>query len=46
MKLKVGEKATLVIPSHLAYGPRAVGGGLIPANSDLIFDVELVELVK
>jgi len=46
MKLKVGEKATLVIPSYLAYGPRVVGGGIIPANSNLIFDVELVEVEK
>lgn len=46
MKMKVGDKATLVIPSHLAYGPKVVGGGIIPANSDLIFDVELVEIIK
>eukprot|EP00191_Tetraselmis_sp_GSL018_P024165 CAMPEP_0177623914 /NCGR_PEP_ID=MMETSP0419_2-20121207/29176_1 /TAXON_ID=582737 /ORGANISM="Tetraselmis sp., Strain GSL018" /LENGTH=206 /DNA_ID=CAMNT_0019124537 /DNA_START=42 /DNA_END=663 /DNA_ORIENTATION=- len=33
---------TLIIPAALAYGSRSVGGGLIPANSDLIFDVELL----
>jgi peptidylprolyl isomerase len=38
--LKVGEMAQLTIPSNLAYGERATGP--IPANSILIFDVELV----
>jgi|LGOV01.1.fsa_nt_gb peptidylprolyl isomerase len=46
MQLNQGDKATLVIPSYLAYGPKEVGGGIIPANSDLVFDVELVEVVK
>ena len=35
-----GGKGTLIIPSPLAYGPRAMGP--IPANSILIFDIELV----
>ena len=41
--MKVGGKATLVLPSHLAYGNQAVGG-VIPANSPLIFEVELLEI--
>jgi len=41
MKLmNVGSKWELVIPSDIAYGERATGG--IPANSTLIFEVELL----
>ncbi|GMV87405.1 MAG: hypothetical protein AMXMBFR81_03360 [Chthonomonas sp.] len=42
--LKKGGKRTLRIPSDMAYGPQ--GREKIPPNSDLIFDVELVDLVK
>ncbi|KAL6817320.1 hypothetical protein J3E69DRAFT_345173 [Trichoderma sp. SZMC 28015] len=43
--MKLGEKARLDIPSHLAYGNSDVGQGLIPANSDLIFDVHLKRII-
>lgn len=46
--LNKGAKATLIIPSSMAYGSRAMPGSPnnpkgIPANSVLIFDVEMVE---
>lgn len=43
-QLKVGEKAYFYMPSHLAYGERGRGG--IPANSDLTFILEMIEIVK
>ena len=39
-KMKVGEKATLIFPSTLGYG--SSGSGPIPANSPLVFDIEVV----
>lgn len=42
--MKIGGKRTLIIPAALAYGAREVGNGLIPANSDLIFEVELLKI--
>ncbi len=47
--LNKGAKATLIIPAPLAYGSRAMPGNQnnpkgIPANSILIFDVELMDM--
>lgn len=43
--MRVGAKYQLYIPSDLAYGSRSIGGK-IPANSTLIFDVELLDIVE
>mmetsp|Transcript_21579 Transcript_21579/g.74476 ORF Transcript_21579/g.74476 Transcript_21579/m.74476 type:complete len:96 (+) Transcript_21579:1-288(+) len=41
--MRVGGKRTMLIPSRLAYGEENIAGGLIPPNSDLRFECELVE---
>lgn len=43
--MKVGAKWRLFIPSTLAYGPQGAGGVIGP-DSTLIFDVELLNIVK
>ena len=43
--MKVGGKAQLVCPANLAYGPQG-SPPTIPPQSTLVFDVELLEIVK
>jgi FKBP-type peptidyl-prolyl cis-trans isomerase len=44
--MKVGGKRTLVIPPDKGYGERGAGGGKIPPNATLVFDVHVVALPK
>ena len=42
--MKPGGKARLTCPPAIAYGERAAGGGLIPPNSTLNFEIELISV--
>jgi len=43
--MKEGAKYKFYIPSDLAYGTRGAGG-VIPPNTDLIFEIELIKINK
>lgn len=45
LTMRVGDKVTVFIPPHLAYGQRGVPG-VIPADSELIFELEVVGIEK
>jgi len=45
LAMSIGDKATIFIPAHLAYGERGIPN-VIPPNSDLIFELELVGLAE
>lgn len=43
--MKVGGVRRLIIPSALAYGSKRAASN-IPPNSDLVFDIELIDIPK
>ena len=45
LTMKVGDKVTAFIPAHLAYGARGIPG-VIPPNSELVFELEIVGMGK
>ena len=42
--MQVGGKRTLTIPSEMGYGASGAGGGAIPPNATLIFEIELLKI--
>lgn len=44
MGMKVGGKRRLFVPAHLGYDERQIGAH-IPPNSDLHFEIELLEVL-
>ncbi|MBU2278437.1 MAG: FKBP-type peptidyl-prolyl cis-trans isomerase [Gammaproteobacteria bacterium] len=42
--MKIGGKRRLWVPASLAYGERQIGT-MIPPNSDLTFEIELLEVL-
>ena len=42
--MREGGRRLLVIPPEMAYGPVGAGDGIIPPNSVLVFEVELLEV--
>ncbi len=42
--MRIGGKRRLTVPPDLGYGARGFGGGVIPPNATLDFDIELVDV--
>ncbi|QKG79788.1 FKBP-type peptidyl-prolyl cis-trans isomerase [Tenuifilum thalassicum] len=45
-RMREGEKAMLIVPSHLAFGQQGNSNGIIPAFTSVIFNLEIVEVKK
>lgn len=43
--MRPGDRWELVVPPEMAYGEKGAGEGVIPPNSTLIFEVELVSIL-
>lgn len=44
-KMKTGGRSTFIIPAALGYGDKPMFNGSIPANSSLIFEINLLEIL-
>ena len=44
--MKPGGKAKLTCPPATAYGERGAGGGVIPPNATLHFEIELLSVIR
>jgi FKBP-type peptidyl-prolyl cis-trans isomerase len=42
--MRVGGQRRLIVPATLAYGSEGAGDGVIPPNSPLVFDIELLAI--
>lgn len=43
--MRPGDHWELIVPPEMAYGATGAGGGVIPPNATLVFDMELVSIV-
>jgi len=42
LDMQIGEKRSIILPPELAYGEGGAGGGLIPPNAYLFFEIEFI----
>ena len=43
--MKIGTTRRVIIPSNLGYGAKGAGGGLIPPDATLYFEMKLLSIV-
>lgn len=44
-QMEVGDKATVFIPSYYGYGKQGSSDGRIPANTPIMFELELLDVI-
>lgn len=45
-RMEEGDKATVIIPSYYAYGRQGTSNGSIPANTPILFELDLQKVVE